>query len=86
MLNVPNSKTIFSLLCILVAFISRRKAKGAVAGGIGIKYPNIQICIQAPTPEASGLNIQTSIISGVDRCKRKVSEVIGCKDGCVATL
>ena len=47
MLNVPNSKTIFSLLYILVAFISRRKAKGVVAGSIGVKYPNIKICIQA---------------------------------------
>ena len=33
-----------------------------------------------PTPETSGLNIQTSIIIGVGILKRKVSEVIGCKE------
>ena len=86
MLNVPNLMAVFSLLCIFIAFINRSKAKGTVAGSIGIKYPNIKICILAPTPEASGLNIKVSIISGVGRCKGKVSEVIGCKDGSVATL
>ena len=44
---------------------------GAVTGVIGVKYPNIKICIVAPTPEASGLNIQMSIISGVGRYKKK---------------
>ena len=86
MLNVPNLMTIFSLLYIFMVFINRRKAKGAVTGSIWVKHPNIKICILAPTPEASGLNIQASIISGVGRCKGKVSEVIGCKDGSVATL
>ena len=86
MLIVPNSMTVFSLLYIFMAFINRSRAKGVVAGSIEIKYPNIKICILAPTPEASGLNIQASIISGVSRCKRKVSEVIGCKDSSVATL
>ena len=71
MLNVPNLMAVFSLLCILMAFINRSKAKGAVAGNIGVKYSNIKICVLAPTPEASGLNIQASIISGVGICKRK---------------
>ena len=71
MLNVPNLMTVFSLLCIFMAFINRSKSKGAVAGSIEVKYPNIKICILAPTPEASGLNIQVSIIGGVGRCKRK---------------
>ena len=56
---------IFSLLCIFMAFINRSKAKGTVAGSIGIKYPNIKIYVLAPTLEASGLNIQASIIGGV---------------------
>ena len=51
-----------------MAFINRRKTKGAVTGSIGVKYPNIKICILAPTPEATGLNIQMSIIGGVGRC------------------
>ena len=71
MLNVPNSKTIFLLLCILMVFISKSKAQGVVTGGIGAKYPNIKICILAPNPEAIGLNIQMIVISGVGRCKRK---------------
>ena len=41
MLNVPNSVAEFLLLCIFMAFINRSKAKGAVAGSIGVKYPNI---------------------------------------------
>ena len=71
MLNVSNSMSILSLLCIFMAFINRRKTKGAVAGSIGVKYANIKLCALAPTPEASGLNIQTSIIRGIGRCKRK---------------
>ena len=71
MFNVPNLMTIFSLLCILMAFISRSKVKGAVTGAIGVKYPNIKMHILAPTSEASGLNIQTSIISGIGRCERR---------------
>ena len=71
MLNVPKSMSILSLLCIFMAFINRRKTKGSVAGSIGVKYPNIKICVLAPTPEASGLNIQMSIIRGIGRRKRK---------------
>ena len=51
MLNVPNSMTIFSslLLYSFVMFISRSKAKGAVTGGIRVKYTNIRICNLART-------------------------------------
>ena len=45
------------LLGILVMFIGRFKAKGVINGGIWVKHPNIKICILAPTPEASGINI-----------------------------
>ena len=41
------------LLSILMTFICRSEAKGAVTGCIGIKYPNIKKCILAPTPETS---------------------------------
>ena len=44
---------------------------GVLTGGIWVKYLTIKICILDPTPEASGLNIQMSIISGMGRCKRK---------------
>ena len=75
MLSSLNLITIFSLLYILVMFISRSKAKEVItAGGIWIKYSNIKICILTPTPGVSGLNIQMSIISGIGR--EKVSEVI----------
>ena len=71
MLNAPNLITTFSLLYILITFISRSKARGVVTRGIEVNYPNIKICIMAPTSEASNLNIQTNIISGVGRYKRK---------------
>ena len=71
MFNISNAVTIFTLLCILMTFIGRVKAKGAVAGSIWVKHPNIKICVLAPTPEASGFNIKTSIVSGVSRRKRK---------------
>ena len=71
MFNISNAVTIFTLLCILMTFIGRFKAKGAVAGSIWVKHRNIKICVLAPTPEASGFNIKTSIVSGVSRRKRK---------------
>ena len=70
--NVPNSMTIVMLLGILMAFISRSKAKGVVNGGIWVNtWTSEYWCILPPTPEASGLNIQMDIIGGVGRCKRK---------------
>ena len=44
---------------------------GVLTGGIWIKYLTIKICILDLTPEASGLNIQMSTISGMGRCKKK---------------
>ena len=41
MFNISNAVTIFTLLCILMMFIGRFKAKGAVAGSIWVKHSNI---------------------------------------------
>ena len=53
MFHIPNLVTIFTLLSIFMIFICRSKAKGAVTGCIGIKYPNIKKCFLVATPETS---------------------------------
>ena len=84
MFNIPNLVTIFMLLGILVMFISRFKSKEAVIGGIWAKHPNIKLIMHPGPyiPEASGLNIQMSIIIVVlADARENVSVVTGCKDG-----
>ena len=36
--------------------------------------------VPVPTPEASGFNIQMSIVNGIGGCREKVSKVNGCED------
>ena len=86
MLNVPNSMSILSLLCIFMAFINRRKTKGAVAGSIGVKYPNIKICILALLQKPLALTSKRASLEVLADAREKVSEVIGCKDGSVTML
>ena len=82
-MSLINLMTILSLLCILMVFINRSKAKGVVTGSIGVtsKYASWPL-LQKPLALTSK---QASLVVLAD-ASEKVSEVNGCKDGSAATL
>ena len=86
MLNVPNSMTIFLLLCIFMVFINRSKTKKVVTGSIGVKYLTSKYASWPLFQKPLVVTSKWASLVVLADAREKVSEVIGSKDDSVTTL